>query len=444
MRKLFEQLHKRERLLAALCVLFGMGRCGLELMLPGYLNDLVRLVQQGSDPIMVWMTGRTMLLCVLGSIALAIPAGWCAAQASAGFAYSLREAVFRKATELDKAQVQAFSVSGLTDCTTEAVNDLQAFTEQGLLALIRAAGVVFFAAIRLPQVWIELGGYVFFAVLALAEVAWVLRQLAKVRLAAGKILAVLNAEPSVQPGTKTQGGETGTLEFRHVSFCYPDTNRCAVENVSFRVKKGQKVAIVGASGCGKSTLSDLAARLYDPEGGQILLNGIDLREYSFEALYDRLSYAPQTPAVFSGSVRANVFFGESEAPNREKNLKAVWKGIPGESLPDKVEGAEECLSDGQKQRLGIARVLARKPQLVILDDCFSALDIQACRKLLDSLQGITVLLTTGQPDLAKMADCILVLEQGRLVAQGAHAQLLETCPAYGKWMLDGSGSEVRT
>lgn len=393
---------------------------------------------------MVWMTGRTLLICVLGGLALAISAGWCAIQASAGFAYSLREAVFRKATELDKAQVHDFSVSGLTDCTTESVNDLQAFTEQGLLVLIRAVGIVFFVTIRLPRAWIELGGYVFFAILALAEVAWVFRLLPKVRLATEKILAVLNTEPLVQPGTKTGDGETGTLEFHHVSFCYPGTNRCAVENVSFRVGKGQKVAIVGASGCGKSTLSDLAVRLYDPDEGQILLNGIDLRAYSVEALYDKLSYAPQIPAVFSGSVRANVFFGESAAPNREKDLKAVWKGIPGERLPDKVEGAEECLSDGQKQRLGIARVLARKPQLVILDDCFSALDIQACRKLLDGLQGITVLLTTGQPDLAKMADRILVLEQGRLVAQGTHAQLLETCPAYGKLMRDGSGAEVRT
>lgn len=429
MLKLLGNLHKRERLLTVVCLLLALGRCWLDLLLPGYMRDLTLLAQTpGSAPAMGWVIGRKMVICGLSSLLLAVPSSWCAAQSAAGFAYALRETLFGKGIELGKAEVNAFSVSGLVTCTTDDVNRLQQILNEGLQVLVRLPVTVILVVARMPgRSWLsadlmELGGYGFYVVLSLLEAAAVLRQLPAVRSAAERILSVLDAEPSVQPGTRSAGRGTGSLEFRSVSFAYPGETHRVLENISFRIEKGQTVAVVGAPGCGKSALADLAARLYDPAEGQIILDGLDLREYTFEALYNRLGYVPQKARVFSGSVRSNLFFGEREASDREPELKAVLEGIPGEGLPDRVEHGGETLSNGQRQRLAIGRVLARKPEVLILDDCLSGLDHQACGKLLEGLQNTAVLLITGQRDLAQMADQILVLEQGRLVSAGQEVE----------------------
>ncbi len=437
MLKLFGKLRKRERLLTIICALLVLGRCWLELLLPGYMKDLTLLIQMpGTTPETGWEIGRKMLVSALGSAALAVPAGWCGAQAAAGFAYSLRESVFCKLTELDKAEMDRFSVSGLLSCTADDVNRLQWMLNRGLQAIVRVFVVFGVVSLRisgkrwLPGDLLELGGYGICVILSLLELGAVLRQLPAVHTSVERILAVLDAEPSVLPGAKSQGGATGSLEFRRVSFAYPGGEHNVVENISIRAKKGQMIAVMGASGSGKSTLTDLAARLYDPKEGQILLDGVDLREYTFEALYNRLGYVPQKAMVFSGSIRSNIFFGESAATNRECDLKAALAGIPGEALPDRMEQSGRTLSMGQRQRLAIARVLARKPEILILDDCFERLEHQAFRKLLEDLRDTTVLLATNQIDLAKMADHVLVLERGRLVGQGTHEELLKRCPAY--------------
>ena len=445
---LLKKMCKRERLLSVMCVLFVLGRCWLELQLPGYMKDLAVLVQtQDGTPAMAWKVGRKMLECVMGSFLLAIPSGWCAAQAAAGFAYALRETVFGKVAELSKTEVDGFSVRGLLKCTTEDVRKLQQMLNEGLQVLVPTVVICLLTVLRIIErnglagEWIELGGYAFFVFLSLGEAAATLQWYPAVRLSAGRILDVLDAQTSVLPGKKTQGREAGTLEFHQVSFAYPGEKHPVVRNISFRVEPGQTVAIIGASDSGKSALAELAARLYDPAEGRICVDGLDLREYAFETLYNKLSYVPQRAALFSGSVRSNVFFGESEIINREEDLKAVLMEIPGEILPDRVETSRETLSDGQRQRLGIARALARRPEILILNDCFEGLEISACRGLLEGLDQITVLLITQQTGLARMADHIVVLDQGKLVGQGTHEHLVKDCPGYRALLPDGQEAE---
>ena len=445
---LLKKMRKRERLLSVMCVLFVLGRCWLELQLPGYMKDLAMLIQTpGTPSAMVWKVGRKMLECVMGRFMLAIPSGWCAAQAAAGFAYTLRETVFGKAMELSKPEVDAFSVHRLLDCTTEDVRKLQQMLNEGLQVLVPTVVICLLTVLRiigrngLAGEWIELGGYAFFVFLALGEAAATLQWYPAVRLSAGRILDVLDAQTSVLPGEKTQGREVGTLNFHQVSFAYPGEKHSVVQDISFRVEPGQTVAIVGASDSGKSALAELAARLYDPDEGQICVDGLELREYAFETLYNKLSYVPQRAALFSGSVRSNVFFGESEIIHREEDLKAVLMEIPGEILPERVDESGETLSDGQRQRLGIARALARRPEILILNDCFEGLDIPTCKGLLEGLDQTTVLLITQQTGLARMADHIVVLEQGKLVGQGTHEQLVKACPGYRALLPDGQEAE---
>lgn len=441
---LLKEMRKRERLLSVVCVLFVLGRCWLELQLPGYMKELAMLIQTpGNRSAMVWKVGRKMLECVMGSFMLAIPSGWCAAQAAAGFAYALRENVFGKVAELSKTEVDAFSVRGLLDCTTEDVRKLQRMLNEGLLVLVRLVAIFLLTILRivgkngLAGEWIELFGYAFFVFLSLGEAAVVLRRFSTVRLSADRIQDVLDTRPSVLPGEKTQGREVGTLEFHQVSFAYPGEKHSVVQDISFRVEHGQTVVIVGAPNSGKSALAELAVRLYDPDEGQIYMNGVDLREYTFETLYNKISYVSKRAALISGSVRSNVFFGESEIIHREEDLKAVLEEIPGEILPERVDESCEALSDGQRQRLGIARALARRPEILILNDCFEGMEISACRGLLEGLDQTTVLLVTQQIDLARMADHIVVLDQGNLVGQGTHEQLVKDCPAYRALIPDG-------
>ena len=166
---LLKEMRKRERLLSVVCVLFVLGRCWLELQLPGYMKELAMLIQTPGNPsAMVWKVGRKMLECVMGSFMLAIPSGWCAAQAAAGFAYALRENVFGKVAELSKTEVDAFSVRGLLDCTTEDVRKLQRMLNEGLLVLVRLVAIFLLTILRivgkngLAGEWIELFGYAFF------------------------------------------------------------------------------------------------------------------------------------------------------------------------------------------------------------------------------------------------------------------------------------------
>ena len=262
------------------------------------------------------------------------------------------------------------------------------------------------------------------------------------QVSAERIGRVLEAQPAVTPGQAQDAPEAGTVEFRDVSFRYPGAQEDALSHISFRVGKGQTLAIIGATGSGKSTLIGLIPRFYDVTGGQVLVDGRDVREFTFDALYDRLGYVTQRATLFSGTVQSNVFFGSGSAPETDETLqKALDLSQAAEFVNSYPEGAQHRIaqlgrnvSGGQKQRLAIARALARGAEILVFDDSFSALDYRTDAKLRAGLAaqmaGVTKIIVAQRISTIRHADEILVLERGELVGRGTHEELLRSCEVY--------------
>ena len=262
----------------------------------------------------------------------------------------------------------------------------------------------------------------------------------RVAVSARRILEVLDTKTSLADGGKTQGlpGLQGEVEFRDVSFRYPDAGGNVIEHVNFRAKQGQTVAFIGATGSGKSTLVNLVPRFYDVTEGQVLVDGVDVREYDQATLHEKLGYVPQRAVLFSGTVSSNVTYGCPDAP-QEQVRKAVEIAQAADFVNNigyagPVAQAGSNLSGGQKQRLSIARAVCRQPEIYIFDDSFSALDYRTDRELRQALKeqtaGVTSLIVAQRIGTIRDADLILVLDQGKVVGQGTHSQLLKTCPVY--------------
>ena len=262
------------------------------------------------------------------------------------------------------------------------------------------------------------------------------------QVSAERIGRVLEAQPAVTPGQAQNAPETGTVEFRDVSFRYPGAQEDALSHISFRAEKGQTLAIIGATGSGKSTLIGLIPRFYDVTGGQVLVDGRDVREFTFDALYDRLGYVTQRATLFSGTVQSNVFFGSGSAPETDETLqKALDLSQAAEFVNSYPEGAQHRIaqlgrnvSGGQKQRLAIARALARGAEILVFDDSFSALDYRTDAKLRAGLAaqmaGVTKVIDAQRISTIRHADEILVLERGEIVGRGTHEELLRSCEVY--------------
>ena len=262
------------------------------------------------------------------------------------------------------------------------------------------------------------------------------------QVSAERIGRVLQTQPSVTPGQVQDAPEAGTVEFRDVSFRYPGAQEDALSHISFRVSKGQTLAIIGATGSGKSTLIGLIPRFYDVTGGQVLVDGRDVREFTFDALYDRLGYVTQRATLFSGTVQSNVFFGSGCAPETDETLqKALDLSQAAEFVNSYPEGAQHRIaqlgrnvSGGQKQRLAIARALARGAEILVFDDSFSALDYRTDAKLRAGLAaqmaGVTKVIVAQRISTIRHADEILVLERGEIVGRGTHEELLHSCEVY--------------
>ena len=284
--------------------------------------------------------------------------------------------------------------------------------------------------------------YATFVVMSLMMIVMIFMMLPAAQVSAVRINEILKTEPAVKEGQRGEGTERGTLEFRNVSFQYPDSSHPVLKNISFQAERGETVAFIGATGSGKTTLVSLAARFFDATEGQVLLDGEDIREYSFKALYDKLGYVTQRAVLFSGTVEENVNFGESDAAVSEEN---TWEALNVsqaaefvERMPEKlgetIETGGGNLSGGQKQRISIARALARKPEILIFDDSFSALDYKTDarlrRALEDEFHDTTKLIVAQRIGTIKNADKIVVLDHGRAVGIGRHEELMETCPVY--------------
>ena len=569
--KLLKKMRRREKLMALLCIILVLGQVYFDLAMPDYMSDLTVMIQTpGSQQSEIWSVGGKMLGCALASMALAVIAGYFAAQTAAGFSYCVREEIFDKVSSFGKQEMNGFSVPSLIVRTTNDVTQIQMLIAMGLQVLIKAPVMAVWAVIKivnkswelsvltacfvvfllsvmivtlivlLPRFrkvqrqtddinriaredlngisvvhafnaenyqnkkfgqandaltntqlfnqrtfaalmplmslgmsalslgiyWlgaslienipvtdvmarIALSGevvvfsiYATFVVMSLMMIVMIFMMLPAAQVSAVRINEILKTEPKVKEGEREEGTERGTLEFRNVSFQYPDSSRPVLKNISFKAERGETVAFIGATGSGKTTLVSLAARFFDATGGQVLLDGEDIREYSFKALYDRLGYVTQKAVLFSGSVEENVNFGESDAAVSEEN---TWEALNvsqavefvermPEKLGEKIEIGGGNLSGGQKQRISIARALARKPEILIFDDSFSALDYKTDARLRQALEeefhDTTKLIVAQRIGTIKNADKIVVLDHGRAVGIGRHEELMENCPVY--------------
>ncbi|MGN0186007.1 MAG: ABC transporter ATP-binding protein [Aristaeellaceae bacterium] len=286
------------------------------------------------------------------------------------------------------------------------------------------------------------GTYATYVIMSIMMMVMIVMLLPSAQVSAGRINEVLETRIDLREGAADEAREAGTVEFQHVSFHYPSTDKNVLEDISFKVNKGETIAFIGATGSGKTTLVSLAARFYDATGGRVLVDGRDVKEYSFDALYDRIGYVTQRAVLFAGNVRDNVLFGESRA---EQTDEAVWSALnlaqasefvqklPAELGAPIIQGGGN-VSGGQKQRLSIARALARRPEILIFDDSFSALDYQTDARLRkglsEQLKGTTCMIVAQRIGTIRHADKIVVLDEGRAVGVGTHEELMKTCPVY--------------
>ncbi len=260
-------------------------------------------------------------------------------------------------------------------------------------------------------------------------------------VSARRILEVLDTSEKIKDGTVTKGKEKGTVEFKNVSFKYPDADEYILENVSFKAEKGETIAFIGSTGSGKSTLINLVPRFYDATEGEVLVDGVNVKEYKLENLYDVLGYVSQKAVILRGTIRENVTYGSKNEISDQKIKEALDTAMASEFV-DKMAGKYDAetsqsgtnLSGGQKQRLSIARAIAKSPEIYIFDDSFSALDYKTDFTLRKNLKNYTkdatCLIVAQRIGTIKDADKILVLDEGKVVGMGTHKELLKNCKVY--------------
>ncbi len=284
--------------------------------------------------------------------------------------------------------------------------------------------------------------YATYVVMAFMMLVMIFMLLPAAQVSAERINEVLNTKPTIEEGKETVGKEVGTVEFKNVTFRYPESSENELENINFKVNRGETLAVIGATGSGKTTLVGLIPRFYDATEGEVLVDGIDVRQYSFEALYNRLGYITQKAVLFSGSIAENVTFGESKASVDKDGIDRAISLARADEFVGKLNGGTEYriaqggrnVSGGQKQRLSIARALAREAEILIFDDSFSALDYRTDAALRaglnEQLNDTTKIIVAQRISTIRHADKILVLNDGKIAGAGTHDELMESCDVY--------------
>ena len=284
--------------------------------------------------------------------------------------------------------------------------------------------------------------YAMQVIMAFLMLVMIFVMLPRVTVSASRVNEVLDTKARIVDGKETQGkpGMKGEIEFRDVSFRYPDADGDAIHHISFSAHHGQTVALIGATGCGKSSIINLIPRLYDATSGQVLVDGVDVRDYTQDALRSKIGFVPQKAFLFSGTVSSNVGYGEDNASGA-----AIRKAVAIAQAAEFVESPEvgysgtvaqggSNFSGGQKQRLSIARAVARDPEILVFDDSFSALDYKTDRALRQALRqqtsSTTNIIVAQRIGTIRDADCILVIEDGAIVGKGTHRELMESCKVY--------------
>ena len=284
--------------------------------------------------------------------------------------------------------------------------------------------------------------YATYVVMSFMMLVMIFMMLPAAQVSAERINEVLERDVNIKEGRVSEGREQGTVEFKNVSFRYPHASEDELSNISFKINKGQTLAIIGATGSGKTTLISLIPRFYDATEGEVLVDGVNVKNYKFDTLYDKLGYVTQKAVLFAGSVRENVFFGESATPETDEELKNAIELSQAEEFVDKLpDGTEHMISQmgrnvsgGQKQRLSIARALSRKPEILVFDDSFSALDYKTDAKLREGLneklKDTTKIIVAQRISTIRHADKIIVLDRGEAVGMGTHEELMKNCDVY--------------
>lgn len=284
--------------------------------------------------------------------------------------------------------------------------------------------------------------YATYVVMSFMMLVMIFMMLPAAQVSAERINEVLERDVNIKEGSVSEGREQGTVEFKNVSFRYPHASEDELSNISFKIEKGQTLAIIGATGSGKTTLISLIPRFYDATEGEVLVDGVNVKNYKFDTLYDKLGYVTQKAVLFAGSIRENVFFGESAAPESDEELKNAIELSQAEEFVDKLpDGTEHMISQmgrnvsgGQKQRLSISRALSRKPEILVFDDSFSALDYKTDAKLREGLneklKDTTKIIVAQRISTIRHADKIIVLDRGEAVGMGTHEELMKNCDVY--------------
>lgn len=289
-------------------------------------------------------------------------------------------------------------------------------------------------------------GYAMQVVMAFMMLAMIFIIMPRTMVSVKRIGEVLDTESTIKDGTlaaSPEGSPVGTVEFKNVSFKYPDASEYVLHDVSFKAEKGQTVAFIGSTGSGKSTAINLVPRFYDATEGEVLVDGVNVKDYTLRALHDKIGYVPQRAVMFSGTVESNVAYGEKDGT--EYTLDDVKEAVRVAQGTDFIEKKEDTysahvaqggtnFSGGQKQRLAIARAVCRRPEIYIFDDSFSALDYKTDRLLRTALKQetgeATSLIVAQRIGTIRDADLILVLDEGRVVGKGTHDELMRSCEVY--------------
>jgi len=317
-----------------------------------------------------------------------------------------------------------------------------------LVLNVSSVGVMWFGAMRVDSGEMQIGSltaflsYLMQILMSIMMATFMLVMVPRAAVSAERITAVLETEPSVVPPvTPLQPTSTrATVELRSASFQYPGADDPVLREVSVTCRPGMVTAILGGTGSGKTTLINLVPRLFDATGGQVLVDGIDVRDLDPVALHERIGFVPQRAYLFTGTVRSNLVYGKADATEDE-----LWDALRIAQADDFVRSLAEGLdapvsqggtnfSGGQRQRLAMARAIVRRPEIYLFDDSFSALDMATDARLRASLKEVTrdstVIVVAQRVSSILDADQIVVLEDGRVVGLGTHAELLESCPTY--------------